>query len=307
LVAPRKRARSTLGAASAAPASSDAARLIDAGRDQLLATLDKQRRAGDFCDVQVVVPCEGAADMTFPAHRNVLSARSGYMEGLFRSKTADATAPTIALPDMDASVVGAVIEFIYTGSCRLNESRLGALLAAAARLQVESLKAAAADAIEARLSPDNCLAWLASANDLALPKLAAAAKLVALKGFEAAVTGDEALKGVRDQARNPRSAGATCGCWLLVGHELQRHEELAVSESMAMNMRSLGVGAAETNYRVGLASLTSAAVSQGAARQAFSALRRPPTLPTFYGKGSTFRGVVFRTVWPLPRRSICDM
>ena len=71
-----------------------------------------------------------------------------------------------------------------------------------------SRQEAAADAIEARLSPDNCLAWLASANDLALPKLAAAAKLVALKRFETVVSGDEALKGVADDRLTVRGGGS---------------------------------------------------------------------------------------------------
>ena len=161
---------------------------------ELLSALAEHRRAGTFCDVNVAVGEVGGQSKTFAAHRVVLSAGSGYMRGLFRSATADSAAPTIELVDMAAATFAVVLDFLYTGRCCLeDESQLGALLAAAARLQVTPLLRAAADAIQARLAPENSLAWWAAAESLALPALLNAARLAALRGFEAAVADDDAL------------------------------------------------------------------------------------------------------------------
>ena len=187
---PAKRARSSDAPAAAPVALADTDRDQAAFREQLAA----HWRAGTLCDVSIAVG-EGAERQTFAAHRLVLSAGSGYFSGLFRAATSDGAAPTVELPEMAAPAFAAVLEYIYTGGCNPGEDVLGALLAAAARLQVPSLQRAAAEAVKARLAPENCLAWWDAAEGLGLPALAEAAKEAALRGFEAAVGADDALAG----------------------------------------------------------------------------------------------------------------
>ena len=72
-------------------------------------TTDTTGAADDTADVALVVGGE-----TFRAHRAVLAARSpGFKAALFGSM-AEATAPSVALRDMDPAAFRAVLHFIYT-------------------------------------------------------------------------------------------------------------------------------------------------------------------------------------------------
>ena len=198
-MAPKKRSRKAAAAAAAGepvvgePVTLGEPVACDDHPSLLLSHLEEQRRTASWlCDVEVGVG-EGSERKTFKVHRCVLAAGSDYFAGLFRSDTAGASASTVELPECPPAAAAAVVEFIYTGQAKVDESLLGALLAAAARLQVQALQRETADAIVARLAPENALAWWDAASRLTLPALVDASKHAALRDFEQATSDDDAL------------------------------------------------------------------------------------------------------------------
>merc|ERR1719469_1173127 len=169
----RKRART----ASAAPAAPP--KLTLSGGEPhhpKLASLWRDSRLTDIAVCAEGVECR--------AHRIVLASSSGYFLSLFDSGMRDAAGSAYSLEGMSASVLKALLAFVYEGSCEIKESQLTEMLAAAARLMVEPLKAACAAMMAANVSPDNALEAWRIAEAFSLPALEKAAVGSALGGFE---------------------------------------------------------------------------------------------------------------------------
>ena len=83
----------------------------------------------------IIVKVEGSC---FPAHKLVLALGSEYFERLFQSAMSDANAPE--LTEIPASVFGPLLDFIYEGSCFVEEGLLTSLLRAANYLGVKPLE-----------------------------------------------------------------------------------------------------------------------------------------------------------------------
>tara|TARA_B100000795_G_scaffold32266_1_gene21296 strand:+ start:91 stop:1824 length:1734 start_codon:yes stop_codon:yes gene_type:complete len=170
-MAPRKRART----ASAAAAS----KLTLSGGEPHHPTLASLWRDSRFTDITVC-----AEGVECRAHRIVLASSSGYFLSLFDSGMRDAADHTYSLEGMRASVLKALLAFVYEGSCEIEESQLTDMLDASARLMVEPLKAACAAMMAAHLSPDNALEVWRLAEAFSLPALEKAAVASALCSFE---------------------------------------------------------------------------------------------------------------------------
>merc|ERR1719469_210985 len=169
----RKRART----ASAAPAAPP--KLTLSGGEPhhpKLASLWRDSRLTDIAVCAEGVECR--------AHRIVLASSSGYFLSLFDSGMRDAAGSAHALDGMRAPVLRALLDFVYEGSCQIEESQLTEMLDAAARLMVEPLKAACAAMMATNVSPDNALEAWRIAEAFSLPALEKAAVGSALGGFE---------------------------------------------------------------------------------------------------------------------------
>ena len=173
---PRKRARSSPGSSS----SSDAAPLVllDGGEPAFAPKLvDKWKSGKGFTDTTVLVDGQ-----SFAAHKVVLASGSTYFEGLFQSETSDANAP--ALADTPASAFSPLLNFLYEGTCTVDQGLLVPLLRAANYLGVKPLELSIGTALQARLLPSNALALWTLAEEAVLPLLEEAAKSLALTKFE---------------------------------------------------------------------------------------------------------------------------
>ena len=159
-----------------------------------LVALWRDERLTDF-----VVCAEG---VEFKAHRIVLASSSGYFLTLFESNMRDAADATHAIQGIRPAALEALLAFVYEGACEIEEGLLTEVLEAAARLVVDALKQACADAIGARLTPSNALDGWRLADVFTLPALEKAALEAALRGFEELpvqlATGAEVLALVQD-------------------------------------------------------------------------------------------------------------
>ena len=133
-----------------------------------LVSLWRDSRLTDFA-----VCTEG---VEFKAHRVVLASCSMYFRKLFEAGMRDASDATHALQGISPPVLKALLAFVYEGTCEIDEGLLTEVLEAAARLVVDALKEACAQAIGARLTPSNALNVWHLANTFTLPALEKAAQ-----------------------------------------------------------------------------------------------------------------------------------
>lgn len=79
---------------------------------KLLLNLNALRQDCRFCDVEII-----AGGRVFNAHRIILSASSAYFEAMFRPDLGlcEGKQKSVVLHSIDANILKALIEFIYTG------------------------------------------------------------------------------------------------------------------------------------------------------------------------------------------------
>ena len=161
----------------------DSSTILLHGGPALPAALVAQWRDGKLCDVMIRV--EGEALM---AQRAILAGSSGYFAGLFIGggvQMADG-AQQVELQEMCVGTMRCVLDWIYEGTCTVPRNALFDLLAAASRLQIDSLQLAAAWAIVGRVLDDStCLETWELASRLSVAPLEEQAEQYALERFAA--------------------------------------------------------------------------------------------------------------------------
>ena len=146
-----------------------------------------------------------AEGVEFKVHRLVLASSSEYFLKLFESDMHDTTP---VLERIRPPVLMALLAFIYEGECEVDEGLLPEVLEASARLMLDALKEACADAIGARLTPSNALDVWRLANALTLPALEKAAQRCIEESSQDAlaeipVLPEEIIAHIGKQAYNP--------------------------------------------------------------------------------------------------------
>ncbi|XP_055951698.1 uncharacterized protein LOC129987790 [Argiope bruennichi] len=108
---------------------------------------------GVLCDVHLL-----AEGMTFPAHKNVLCARSPIFRRMFTQDEAAMNNKEVKLPDMDADSVRKMLEFIYTDEVKDLDSKSALnLYSAAACYELVHLKYQCSKILKANLNLTNVL------------------------------------------------------------------------------------------------------------------------------------------------------
>lgn len=153
---------------------------IDGG-SALPARMVKLWQQGEVCDATVV-----AQGREFPVHRCVLVAASEFFDGAFGSGLAESASTRVSLDSVEASALEPILEYVYTGECQVDEAALLTLLQGASFLRVGPLIAAIVARLEDRLTPNNCLDLWAFGEAHTLLALVEAARVAALRGFDAA-------------------------------------------------------------------------------------------------------------------------
>ncbi|EAZ07695.1 hypothetical protein OsI_29952 [Oryza sativa Indica Group] len=131
--------------------------------------------ADDTADVALVVGGE-----TFRAHRAVLAARSPVFKAALFGSMAEATAPSVALRDMDPAAFRAVLHFIYTDALPDDIDELAGfspvdmfqhLLAAAERYELGGLKLLSTKKLLDNVTPENVAGIIVCAETYGCPDL----------------------------------------------------------------------------------------------------------------------------------------
>ena len=124
-------------------------------RDENAATLQQyannKRIADQFNDVIVVAGTE-----SIPANRLVLSCYSKFFESVFLSPMKERHQNEIEIQKFDGRAVRALIDFMYSGKIKINETNVVNLLSVADCFQMKNVKQFCFEFLEDNLSISNC-------------------------------------------------------------------------------------------------------------------------------------------------------
>ncbi|XP_055340167.1 kelch-like protein 5 [Paramacrobiotus metropolitanus] len=154
--------------------------------DDCLDHLRKVRLANEPCDVDIVV-----GEERFMAHRAILSAVSPYFRTMFSPKYVEHYQRQIQLAQADATAVGLLLDFAYTGKLEICEDNVETLLITADRLEFCIVRKECCEFLAEQLDAGNCLGIARFAHSLGCTDLEKKAKQFANKHFLDVVREDE--------------------------------------------------------------------------------------------------------------------
>ena len=102
----------------------------------------------------------------FPAHKNILAARSKYFAAMFKQPMREQSTNKIKMEDIEPEVFKELLRFIYTGriSTATMETMATGLFVAADKYLLEELKMKCEKYLVLHMSPDNCVVLLLHGN-----------------------------------------------------------------------------------------------------------------------------------------------
>ncbi|XP_075896018.1 kelch-like protein 23 [Nelusetta ayraudi] len=202
------------GAMSLKPAEVYAYDFCDGGHPaELLDALRRFQASGLFADVSL--RC-GESGQVFQCHRALLSARSAYFQVMFTADMRERSDRVVTLRGVDAAVLGALVDYVYTARVRITEGTVQSLLEAADLLQFSAVKRACEEFLVRLLDVDNCLGMHAFAQLHLCAGLEREARRVILSRFGELLAQDEFLELGHE----------ALGSLLAACHAVQRDEAL---------------------------------------------------------------------------------
>jgi speckle-type POZ protein len=137
-------------------------------KDQALKDFGMLLHDGLCSDVTLFVD-----DMEFPAHRSILSARSPVFKAMFSHEMKESKEGTVDLEDIKSAIFKEVMQYIYTGECKLNcgKENLVHLLAAADRFQLPMLVDMVSKELRRTIAVETVADVLLIADKYSAPKL----------------------------------------------------------------------------------------------------------------------------------------
>ncbi len=123
-------------------------------RQELIERLDILRTKQSFCDVTVAVK-----DKEFKAHKVVLAAASPFFRSLLASDMRESKEQLIKieLEEATASVMEAVLQYVYTGNVSVTAEIAHDLIATADYLLLPGLKTMACNFLKKKVTIENCV------------------------------------------------------------------------------------------------------------------------------------------------------
>ena len=119
---------------------------------KLLQYANSKRNVGEFNDVTIEAGAESIA-----ANRMVLPCYSKFFESIFLSPLKEKYQNTVEIKEFDGKAIKVIIDYIYTGSIKINQENVITLLGVADFLQVGDVKKLCFDHLESSLTVDSCL------------------------------------------------------------------------------------------------------------------------------------------------------
>ena len=182
----------------------------------MLDGLQRLRAQPKLADVTLLV---GGREL--PCHRGLLALSSPYFHAMFAGNFAESFSARVELWDVEATVVGQLVDFVYTGRLTITQANVEALTRTAARLHFPAVQKACGHYLQQQLDATNCLGICEFGEQQGLLGVAAKAWAFLRENFEAVAREDEFLQLPRD-----RLAACLAGDLLQVQPEQSRLEAL---------------------------------------------------------------------------------
>ncbi|KAM9718447.1 kelch-like protein 40a [Menidia menidia] len=115
-------------------------------------------------------------DKDFPCHRLVLAASSPFFKAMFLSDLEESKKREIVLKDVDPSVMGMILRYLYTSDINLTEQNVQDIFMVANMYQIPSIFSVCVTYLQEKLVLANCLAIFRLGLLLDCPRLALSAR-----------------------------------------------------------------------------------------------------------------------------------
>ncbi|XP_015518884.1 ring canal kelch homolog isoform X1 [Neodiprion lecontei] len=150
--------------------------------------MNTMRKQNLLCDVTLVA--DGGVEV--PAHKMVLAACSPYFYAMFTSFE-ERERERITLQGVDHAALDLLVDYVYSAEVHVTEDNVQVLLPAANLLQLNDVRDACCDFLQAQLHPSNCLGIRAFADLHGCMELLAHADSYIEQHFSEVVEGEEFL------------------------------------------------------------------------------------------------------------------
>lgn len=115
-------------------------------------------------------------DKEFPCHRLVLAASSPFFKAMFLSELEESKKQEIVLKDVEPSVMGMILRYLYTSDINLTEQNVQDIFMVANMYQIPSIFSVCVSYLHEKMVLGNCLAIFRLGLLLDCPRLALAAR-----------------------------------------------------------------------------------------------------------------------------------
>lgn len=160
----------------------------------MLDGLQRLRSQPKLADVTLLV---GGQEL--PCHRGLLALSSPYFHAMFAGDFAESFSARVELWDVEAAVVGQLVDFVYTGRLTITQANVEALTRTAARLHFPAVQKACGRYLQQQLDATNCLGICEFGEQQGLLGVATKAWAFLRENFEAVAREDEFLQLPRDR------------------------------------------------------------------------------------------------------------
>lgn len=156
---------------------------------RIIENLRLLRKESKLCDFTIEVE-----DVQFRVHQTLLAACSDYFRAMLTSDSKEAKQGRVVIQDINATTMGAVLDFFYSSKVNLSNSNVQEILFAASFFQIAPLVDISVEFIKQRVEVDNCVGVLNVADRCNLEDLRKQALCYCLEEFEKVVDNEEFLE-----------------------------------------------------------------------------------------------------------------
>lgn len=133
-------------------------------------------------------------DNVFPCHRLVLAASSPFFKAMFLSELEESKKREIVLKDVDPSVMGMILRYLYTSDINLTEQNVQDIFMVANMYQIPSIFSVCVSYLREKMVLGNCLAIYRLGLLLDCPRLTLEARDFICERFQVVVRDQEFLQ-----------------------------------------------------------------------------------------------------------------